>query len=56
MFSLTTVNISNNELSGPLPNTKAFNDAPVDALKHNKGVCGNISRGLKPCNTNPTVE
>ncbi|KAI3892339.1 hypothetical protein MKW92_015258 [Papaver armeniacum] len=56
MVSLTSVDVSYNELSGPVPNTKAFNDAPVDALKNNKGLCGNISRGLKPCNTNPTVE
>ncbi|RZC82045.1 hypothetical protein C5167_044632 [Papaver somniferum] len=49
--SLTTVNISYNELSGPLPNTKAFEDAPIEALKSNKGLCGNNSRGLKPCNS-----
>ncbi|KAI3876716.1 hypothetical protein MKX03_019199, partial [Papaver bracteatum] len=48
---LTVVDVSYNELSGPLPNTKAFKDAPVDALMNNKGLCGNSSRGLKPCNT-----
>ncbi|XP_026438471.1 MDIS1-interacting receptor like kinase 2-like isoform X1 [Papaver somniferum] len=51
MFSLTTVNVSYNELSGPLPDIKAFEDAPVDSLKNNKGLCGNNSRGLKPCNS-----
>ncbi|XP_026423429.1 MDIS1-interacting receptor like kinase 2-like [Papaver somniferum] len=40
MISLITINISDNELSGPF-----------DALKNNKGLCGNISRGLKPCNS-----
>ncbi|RZC51423.1 hypothetical protein C5167_019851, partial [Papaver somniferum] len=47
---LTTVNISYNELSGPIPNIKAFEDASYDALKNNKGLCGNNSV-LKPCNS-----
>ncbi|KAI3894798.1 hypothetical protein MKX03_000040 [Papaver bracteatum] len=51
MLSLTVVNISYNELSGSIPNIKAFVDAPIDALKNNKGLCGNSSRGLKPCNS-----
>ncbi|RZC76268.1 hypothetical protein C5167_000382 [Papaver somniferum] len=51
MLSLTTINISYNELSGPLPNIKAFEDAPIDALKNNKDLCGNNSIGLKPCNS-----
>ncbi|KAI3897653.1 hypothetical protein MKX03_003340 [Papaver bracteatum] len=50
MLSLTTVNISYNELSGSLPNIRAFKDAPVDALRNNKGLCGNNSLGLIPCN------
>ncbi|KAI3865963.1 hypothetical protein MKX03_036822 [Papaver bracteatum] len=42
-------NISYNELSGPIPDIMAFKNASVDALKNNKGLCGNNSRVLKPC-------
>ncbi|KAI3948352.1 hypothetical protein MKW92_020919, partial [Papaver armeniacum] len=48
MVSITTVNISYNELSGPLPNTKAFEDASIDTLKNNTGLCSNNFRALKP--------
>ncbi|KAI3892334.1 hypothetical protein MKW92_015253 [Papaver armeniacum] len=51
MFSLTIVDVSDNELSGPIPHIKAFEDAPIDALKNNKGLCGNNSRSLKPCDS-----
>ncbi|XP_026398407.1 MDIS1-interacting receptor like kinase 2-like [Papaver somniferum] len=51
MLSLTSVNISDNELSGSLPNIKAFKDAPIDALMNNKGLCGDNTTGLKPCNS-----
>ncbi|XP_026397264.1 MDIS1-interacting receptor like kinase 2-like [Papaver somniferum] len=51
IVSLTVVDFSYNELSGPVPNIKAFQNASVDATKKNKGLCGNISRGLKPCNS-----
>ncbi|RZC86240.1 hypothetical protein C5167_007425 [Papaver somniferum] len=49
MVSLTIVDVSYNELSGPIPDIKAFKDAPLDALRENKGLCGNNSRGLRPC-------
>ncbi|RZC90489.1 hypothetical protein C5167_029620 [Papaver somniferum] len=55
MLSLTSVNISDNELSGPLPSIKAFKDAPADALKNNKGLCGNNSKGLKPCDSSVVI-
>nr|KYP39987.1 putative LRR receptor-like serine/threonine-protein kinase At4g08850 family [Cajanus cajan] len=48
MISLTNVNISNNQLEGSIPNNPAFLKAPFDALKNNKGLCGNAS-GLVPC-------
>ncbi|XP_020202603.1 MDIS1-interacting receptor like kinase 2-like isoform X2 [Cajanus cajan] len=48
MASLTNVNISNNQLEGSIPNNPAFLKAPFDALKNNKGLCGNAS-GLLPC-------
>nr|XP_023903974.1 MDIS1-interacting receptor like kinase 2-like [Quercus suber] len=48
MRGLSDVDISFNELEGPLPNSKAFQNAPIKALRHNKGLCGNVS-GLQPC-------
>ncbi|KAK7276519.1 hypothetical protein RIF29_17659 [Crotalaria pallida] len=48
MISLTHVGISDNQLEGPLPNNEAFLKAPFDALKNNKGLCGNVS-GLAVC-------
>ncbi|XP_026431298.1 MDIS1-interacting receptor like kinase 2-like [Papaver somniferum] len=51
MLSLNIIDISFNELSGPIPNIKAFEDAPIDSLRNNKELCGNNSRVLKPCNS-----
>ena len=48
MSSLTNVEISYNFLEGPLPNKKAFSEAPFEALRNNKGLCGNAF-GLKAC-------
>ncbi|RVW21394.1 MDIS1-interacting receptor like kinase 2 [Vitis vinifera] len=42
------VDISYNQLQGPIPNSKAFRDATIEALKGNKGLCGNVKR-LRPC-------
>ncbi|KAK4488909.1 hypothetical protein RD792_004699 [Penstemon davidsonii] len=47
-FSLVSVDVSFNQLEGPLPNTAAFLNASYDALRSNKGLCGNIT-GLKIC-------
>ncbi|XP_026397316.1 MDIS1-interacting receptor like kinase 2-like [Papaver somniferum] len=55
MLSLTSVNISDNELDGSLPNIKAFKDAPLDALKNNKGLCGSNSKGLKSCDSSVLI-
>ncbi|KAK9928868.1 hypothetical protein M0R45_025987 [Rubus argutus] len=49
MRGLVDVDISYNDLEGPLPNNTAFQNAPVEALQGNKGLCGNI-RFLQPCN------
>ncbi|KAL6198943.1 hypothetical protein ACLB2K_028731 [Fragaria x ananassa] len=49
MHGLSYVDISFNELEGPLPNNKAFQDASPEALQGNKGLCGNIE-DLEPCN------
>ncbi|GLT95883.1 hypothetical protein SLE2022_135400 [Rubroshorea leprosula] len=48
MQNLTNVDISYNQLEGPIPHIKAFLDAPFDALRNNKGLCGNAT-GLEPC-------
>ncbi|CAL5392086.1 unnamed protein product [Camellia sinensis] len=48
MLSLTSVDVSFNQLEGPIPKMKAFREAPFDALKGNKGLCGNAT-GLKTC-------
>ncbi|XP_026434626.1 MDIS1-interacting receptor like kinase 2-like [Papaver somniferum] len=56
MLSLTTVDISYNQLSGPIPDIKAFKDAPFDTLKNNSGLCGgNHSGGIKPCNSSVII-
>ncbi|KAI7731118.1 hypothetical protein M8C21_011354 [Ambrosia artemisiifolia] len=41
MLSLTTVNVSFNQLEGPLPKMRAFEEASMEALGHNKRLCGN---------------
>ncbi|XVE78275.1 hypothetical protein DITRI_Ditri13aG0131700 [Diplodiscus trichospermus] len=48
LLSLTVVNISYNQLEGRIPNIKAFHEASFDALRNNKGLCGNTT-GLMPC-------
>ncbi|KAI3705904.1 hypothetical protein L1987_76153 [Smallanthus sonchifolius] len=54
MLSLTTIDVSFNQLEGPLPNMKAFEDAPKEAIGHNKGLCGN-NTGLD-CPIQPSNE
>ncbi|KAL7245799.1 hypothetical protein ACSBR2_001019 [Camellia fascicularis] len=51
MGSLTSVDISYNHLEVPLPNRKAFQDAPFEAYMGNDGLCGN-KIGLMPCAPN----
>ncbi|GLT75268.1 hypothetical protein SLA2020_470040 [Shorea laevis] len=41
--SLTYVNISYDQLYGPIPPTKGFLRAPFDALRNNNGLCGNVT-------------
>ncbi|KAJ6973993.1 hypothetical protein NC653_030140 [Populus alba x Populus x berolinensis] len=48
LVSLTTLDISYNELEGPIPKIKGFIEAPFEAFMSNSGLCGNTS-GLKPC-------
>ncbi|KAJ9676783.1 hypothetical protein PVL29_022010 [Vitis rotundifolia] len=48
MRGLSDVEISSNQLQGPIPNSKAFRDATIEVLKVNNGLCGNV-KGLQPC-------
>ncbi|KAI6674364.1 hypothetical protein NL676_002270 [Syzygium grande] len=49
MLALTSINASYNNLEGPLPNVKAFNGAPFEAMQNNEGLCGNVGfTGSKP--------
>ncbi|KAK3008140.1 hypothetical protein RJ639_014928, partial [Escallonia herrerae] len=54
MFGLSSIDISYNQLQGPVPNSKAFMNAPIEALQGNKGLCGSIN-GLQPCETPPVM-
>ncbi|RWR97573.1 putative leucine-rich repeat receptor-like protein kinase [Cinnamomum micranthum f. kanehirae] len=53
--SLMSIDISYNNLEGAIPKNKAFQEAPFEALSHNKGLRGNAS-GLQPCNTTSIVK
>ncbi|XP_065862341.1 probable leucine-rich repeat receptor-like protein kinase At1g35710 isoform X1 [Euphorbia lathyris] len=48
LLSLRVVDISYNELEGQIPDIKAFREAPFEALRSNRGLCGNNTR-LKSC-------
>ncbi|XP_039036114.1 MDIS1-interacting receptor like kinase 2-like [Hibiscus syriacus] len=48
LHGLRIVNISFNQLEGPIPDLKAFHEASFDALWNNKALCGNAT-GLRPC-------
>lgn len=39
MNGLSSIDISYNELRGPIPNSKAFKNAPIEALLGNQGLC-----------------
>ncbi|KAE8717872.1 hypothetical protein F3Y22_tig00110020pilonHSYRG00200 [Hibiscus syriacus] len=51
LHGLRIVNISFNQLEGPIPDLKAFHQASFDALVNNKALCGNTT-GLRPCRDN----
>ncbi|XP_039039946.1 MDIS1-interacting receptor like kinase 2-like [Hibiscus syriacus] len=48
LHGLRFVNISFNRLEGPIPDLRAFHEASFNALRNNKGLCGNATR-LMPC-------
>jgi hypothetical protein len=45
---LTKVDVSYNKLEGPLPDIKAFREAPFEAIRNNTNLCGNAT-GLEAC-------
>ncbi|XP_039053115.1 MDIS1-interacting receptor like kinase 2-like [Hibiscus syriacus] len=46
---LVYAGVAHNKLQGPVPDVPAFQNASIQALEGNEGLCGNIS-ALKPCN------
>ncbi|KAI3862953.1 hypothetical protein MKX03_005336 [Papaver bracteatum] len=47
MVILTSVDVSYNELSGPIPKIKSFEDAPADALRNNQGFFSAVVRRIE---------
>ncbi|KAJ6971045.1 MDIS1-interacting receptor like kinase 2-like [Populus alba x Populus x berolinensis] len=45
---LTEVDVSYNKLEGPIPDIKAFREAPFEAIRNNTNLCGNAT-GLEAC-------
>jgi hypothetical protein len=45
---LTKVDVSYNKLEGPIPDIKAFREAPFEAIRNNTNLCGNAT-GLEAC-------
>uniref|UniRef100_A0A1U8AX54 non-specific serine/threonine protein kinase n=1 Tax=Nelumbo nucifera TaxID=4432 RepID=A0A1U8AX54_NELNU len=55
MDSLTSIDLSYNDLEGPLPNSRAFQQSPPAAFANNRGLCCE-SCGLQACNLSSTEE
>ncbi|KAG2601022.1 hypothetical protein PVAP13_5KG564600 [Panicum virgatum] len=55
MVSLSTLDVSYNNLEGPLPAGQLFLNASTRWFSHNKGLCGNLS-GLPACPSTPIIE
>jgi hypothetical protein len=49
MTALTTIDLSYNELEGPLPDNEFFHHAPLSSFSKNKDLCGEVN-GLPLCN------
>ncbi|KAL5990324.1 hypothetical protein ACLOJK_011222 [Asimina triloba] len=56
MASLTPISVdfSYNDLEGPLPDSRAFQLAPLEAFAGNEGLCGNV-KGMLSCNSSSGV-
>ncbi|GAY64839.1 hypothetical protein CUMW_236620 [Citrus unshiu] len=46
--AMSVIDISDNQLQGPVPNSTAFRNAPAEVLEGNKGLCGGV-KGMQPC-------
>ena len=55
MVSLSALDVSYNDLKGPLPTGRLFQNASAKWFIHNKGLCCNIS-GLPTCSSTPIKE
>ncbi|GAB4858806.1 hypothetical protein Ancab_010284 [Ancistrocladus abbreviatus] len=53
MMSLLTIDLSHNELEGPLPEAYVFRSAPLQSFIDNRGLCGAIE-GLPKCKSSST--
>ncbi|KAK1283517.1 putative LRR receptor-like serine/threonine-protein kinase [Acorus calamus] len=51
--SLSAIDLSYNDLEGPLPDSPFFRHAPAQSFIGNKGLCGDV-QGLPPCSSSPT--
>nr|XP_027120336.1 MDIS1-interacting receptor like kinase 2-like [Coffea arabica] len=49
------INISFNNLEGPIPSGRAFMNLTIEEVQGNKGLCGNIS-GLPACESSPLIK
>ncbi|KAI5016040.1 hypothetical protein ZWY2020_005772 [Hordeum vulgare] len=54
MVSLSTLDVSYNELEGPVPTARLLQNASASWFLFNKGLCGNLS-GLPPCYSTPVA-
>ncbi|CAL4992314.1 unnamed protein product [Urochloa decumbens] len=55
MVSLSTLDVSYNDLEGRLPTGRLFQNASAKWFLHNKDLCGNIS-GMPACSSTPIKE
>uniref|UniRef100_A0A8R7VAJ7 non-specific serine/threonine protein kinase n=1 Tax=Triticum urartu TaxID=4572 RepID=A0A8R7VAJ7_TRIUA len=54
MVSLSTLDVSYNDLEGPVPTARLLQNASTSWFLPNKGLCGNLS-GLPPCYSTPVA-
>uniref|UniRef100_A0A452XIE4 non-specific serine/threonine protein kinase n=1 Tax=Aegilops tauschii subsp. strangulata TaxID=200361 RepID=A0A452XIE4_AEGTS len=54
MVSISTLDVSYNDLEGPVPTTRLLQNASASCFLPNKGLCGSIS-GLPPCYSIPVA-
>ncbi|BBH10153.1 hypothetical protein Prudu_022853 [Prunus dulcis] len=54
--SLQDVDVSYNNLEGPLPENQAFRKAPAKSVAGNPGLCGEKRQGLSPCNAESSTK